>query len=745
MIVKKFAIFMSLASLLLSGCGIRITPNTPSSESIDPASTWSQPEEHGDGNYNYDELEFADVEKIIADYWSEHYDEGARWNNVRGFSDLDVYFYNRETGVRKDRSISYPFNEKTPFGPFDLRAVAYFNGQYYKLEIDLNNTLDKAKGYFKVTFDNDDKGTMNNKKGYYGMSQIGYDGDYHFVIEPNNKYLKNGRYQFEFTASVNHDNFKISVQDVSVFEPCVMSYSGMSSSGNVRYYYAPVVDEVIGEYSLCGYGTLLPIGRYAMKGVANLNGVVHETAPQFFNVCPLTFDGCEYEANHEFTYNGVHLYDYQIKTAVTKNGYTINNVKINWVNASRVIDMTTAKDGVVSFNEQVIFSGEYYADFLTDVHVRILINGFAHVAIADTVYNGEEQQPKMSNFVEELMVIDEDSVIKATNAGEYQATVRFKKGIQGKFADGATESVATWHINKANPETFYNINNLDSYYELELEDENGNIVSAGRKDNYNNSFSIPAEAVGKRAYIRLYRLTGQNRKLVETDGILVTTTGELAAYGYDYEKGAIYFDCDAYGFRFNATVQLGAQEETNFEPFDIPFNCYVAAPYEHELVLDKDHRHAANVHSICPDGGLGGDGDDFYFKASVHDHKSSNMLIAKTFDTISEIRIEYQKTDVLCTNGGVSVYLGNDVEQIKTARFEMYAFDSDITALHTSMPRHDYETTVIINDVGTFTRLDGPLYVKMAISGQYNGGGSHFCYIKSITIRYTGQMIDLDD
>ena len=75
----------------------------------------------------------------------------------------------------------------------------------------------------------------------------------------------------------------------------------------------------------------------------------------------------------------------------------------------------------------------------------------------------------------------------------------------------------------------------------------------------------------------------------------------------------------------------------------------------------------------------------------------------------------------------------------------MYAFDSDITALHTSMPRHDYETTVIINDVGTFTRLDGPLYVKMAISGQYNGGGSHFCYIKSITIRYTGQMIDLDD
>ena len=746
MIHKKCAIFLPLLALVLSGCGIIVTPARSSSSTQNPDSTYVQPEEHGDGNYNYDELEEADVEAIVSAYWTEHFEEGARWYNMRGFSDVDVYFYNRETGVKKDREITYPFSENYLYGPFDLRAVGYFNGQYYKLPINLNNTTDKKEGYFDVAFDNDDltgTGRTNmNKQGFYGLTYAGFDGDYHFVITPNNRYLKAGKTEFEFRAHLNHDNFKVNVQDISYNQKLPVSYTGMSSIGNVRYYYAPIVDDVIGEYTQFNYEDRLPIGKYALKATANLNNVAHETEPKIFNVLPLTFDGCEYEDEHEFPYKSSHLYDYSIKTPITINGTQLRNVSISWVDPTKIIDMTTAKDGVVSFRERVVFKAENFADYITDVYVRILINGFAHPAIPDVTYTGEEQQPKMTNFVDELMEIDEESVLKATNVGEYQATVRFKKNIQGKFADGTTEHVITWHINKANPVTFYETEVVDSYYELELEDENGNVVSAGRKDSFDETYSIPYAAVGKRAYVRLYHLVGNTRKLMETDNIVVTRTGELSAYGYDFDKRAVYFDCDAYDFYFQSTLKLGDQEETNFEPLDIRFNCYVAMPYEHEFVLDREHVDAAILNRYSPYGGFGGEGDDFYYKASLMDDEAMNALLCKLFDGICEVRIQFKKSEV-ATNGNVSIYIGNDVEQIQSSKFPYFSFKNDITIRSCDSPSNLYESTCIANSVSSLTRLDGPQYLKFCINGNYNGAGHRLCYIKSITIRYNGQMQDL--
>ena len=727
----KIMMLICLSSLLLTSCH---KPHPSSDSSSGDSSSYEQPEEHGEGKYNYDELAYADVDQVIKEYCAKYAKDGAKEENIKGFYDVNVYF-EQPGSNKKTNEISYSYKENAPFGPYELRDVAYLDGTYYKLNIDINNTASKPQSYFDVTFEGDDQGTSANKKGYYGMSIVGYDGDYNFSIKPNNKYLLTGKTQFDFKAHINHNNFKVLVNDVSVFTPCDVSYTGMNELGDVKYYYAPINDGVVGEYQEYLVGSTLPIGQYMMKATAHLGEANYETKSQPFSVLPLTFDGATYIDNYDFSYQGSHLNDYVIETPIIINNVEINDVTIEWLDPLKVIDMTTAVDGVVSLIERVQFSKEYYADFVSNVTINIAINDFALTAISDVIYNGEEQEPEIVNYVPELMEIDEESVVSAKDVGEYQATVRFKNGIKGQFTDGSNECLITWNILKANPETFYDLNNNNGHYELELMNEEGNVVSAGRENNYDHTFSIPSSINGKRSYIKLYWVIDQERKLLEVDGMYATKQGELSSYGYD--ENGVYIDCDANNFSFESTLQFGTQDETNFETYNITFNCYILSPYENELLLDKEHQSLATLYHTNGIT-LGQDNDDYYFKAPINKDHENSLLIGLSFESLFEIRIQFAKSDKPSLDGRLSLLLGNDLEAI-ASEDKTLPFDSDWIIKQVSIPSHEYEMTLIFNSLYVLTSLTAPLYLKLAVFGGHEGEEGS-CYIKSIAIRYSGTI-----
>ena len=647
------------------------------------------------------------------------------------------------------------------FGNYELRGVCLLKGTYHKLYVYPGSNPSGFISDFGVHFEGDEE--VFNIHANYGF-MLGYSGEYSFTISLGDHLLplvpgfpstRDLQTSWDFSVNVDWDEFIAVAEDVTYGQAISPDYRNMTRDANpVEYEIAPIIDGVVGEYDLDPASTTLDVGLYSIIAKANTRIGEVTSKPGQFRVLGRSF-GDQLSLNLDsliFMYSGSKLSDYPFYAAhngmlrLLNRGNEISGVEVRWEHPDYEIELTNALDCRLSFSETVIFHKTGYEDYKASIDVEIRLDEMRIPSVPTPyggyVYNGQPQTVTLDGFDESYMeVVEANSTFTATDAGQYTIQVKIKDTISATFDNGSKTADIIWGINKANAASYYQFSDSSLTYRLELEDAEDGALYEG--DYADGVFYLPCEPMPHKGYLRLYRGNEESEKLVEVDGIDVTTPGSLTDYGYEEGKG-VYFQADTFAFAFSGYLLFGQTENSNFNNTGtrITFNAYVNMPDEKTILFDHDHHgvYAQDIKMYCTVPMNQPESGDNYCLVEATSEDRIGFTVGCWFEEVTAIEVSFAAPN-FSPQGRFEIYLGNNREYVEN--YQTWLIPSLIsgdTRIGTYSLEGNEEKTFRIEDPELLSCKGSPCLVKFSFPGGYSNPSESYHAIKEIKVECRGSL-----